>query len=80
MDDLDSERYDFWSALRFLNLVTNIEAAATLAALYRLGYTKGFNDAKLLEAFCEDYIPEPYHPMADTRPTAERLNWAKSSA
>lgn len=61
--------------MRLSNLAQNIEAAATLATLYRIGYTKGFNDAKLLEAFCEDYTPEPYHPMADTRPTAERLKW-----
>lgn len=53
----------------------NLEQAASLAAIYRLGYTKGFSDAELLKAFCGDYAPQPYFPTADNRPTAERLEW-----
>lgn len=56
-------------------LFNNLERAASLAAIYRLGYTKGFSDAELLKAFCEDYVPQPYFPTADNRPTAERLEW-----
>lgn len=56
-------------------LGANLEAAASMAALHRIGYTKGFQAGRLLAEFCEDYVPEPYFPMADTRPTAERLAW-----
>jgi len=58
-------------------LGANLETAASLAALYRLGYTKGFEAGSTLAAFCDpDDIPEPYFPMADSRPTAERLGWS----
>lgn len=50
-----------------------------MAAMHRIGYTKGFQAGRLLAEFCEDYVPEPYFPMADTRPTAERLGWPKNS-
>lgn len=59
----------------FSTLATNLETAASLAAIYRLGYTKGYSDSELLKAFCEDYAPESYFPSADNRPTAERLAW-----
>lgn len=58
-------------------LAHNLETAASLAALYRLGYERGFDHGKVLKEFCEEYIPEPYFPVADTRPTADRLNWAE---
>jgi hypothetical protein len=57
------------------NLGTCLEVAGALAAFGRAQYTKGFSDSELLKAFCEDYVPEPYFPMGDTRPTAERLGW-----
>jgi hypothetical protein len=59
----------------FDTLGTNLEVVACLAAYGRNCYTKGFSDSELLKAFCEDYVPEPYFPMGDTRPTAERLGW-----
>lgn len=56
-------------------LGANLEAAASMAAMHRIGYTKGFQAGQLLAEFCEDYIPEPYMPMGDSRPAAERLAW-----
>ena len=61
-----------------VTLGANLELAASLAAMHRIGYTKGFDHGKLLAEFFEDYIyiPEPYFPTGDTRPTAERLGWS----
>lgn len=72
-DDFDWDA--FWIKETIECLSKNMEAAATCAALYRLGYTKGFSDGTTLREFCEDYVPEPYYPSADSRPTAERLAW-----
>lgn len=72
----DAER---WAVtVRLETLGANLEAAASLAAMYRLGYNKGYSDCELLKAFCEEPPGEPYFPMADTRPTAERLGWLRS--
>lgn len=56
-------------------LGTNLESAASMAAMHRIGYTRGFEAGRTLAEFCEDYAPEPYFPMADSRPTAERIDW-----
>lgn len=56
-------------------LGANLESAAGYALMHRIGYTRGFEAGRLLAEFCEDYVPEPYMPMGDTRPTAERLGW-----
>lgn len=56
-------------------LSANFDNVAVVNALRQAAYAKGFTDGTLLREFCEDYVPEPYFPMADTRPTAERLGW-----
>ena len=64
---------------RLDTLGANLESAAFMAAMHRIGYTRGFEAGRLLVEFGEpDYVPEPYFPMADTRPTAERLGWAQT--
>lgn len=78
------KNYEYWrqhyeTLFVLKTLGTNLEAAATCAALYRLGYNKGFSDGTTLREFCEDYVPEPYFPSADSRPTAERLGWSSVS-
>lgn len=61
--------------------VNNIgEALNRVAEIHLFGlarYTKGFSDGTLLREFCEEYTPEPYFPIADSRPTADRLKWSK---
>lgn len=59
-------------------LSNNLEVAGMMAAFGQARYAKGFTDGTLLREFCEDYVPEPYFPMADTRPTAERLGWPRT--
>lgn len=63
--------------IRLETLGTNLELAGALAAYGRSSYAKGFTDCELLKAFCEDYVPEPYFPIADNRPTADRLKWPR---
>ncbi len=71
----DTDRaYWVW---RLNTLGANLEAAASMAAMHRIGYTRGFQAGQLLAEFCEDYVPEPYFPTADSRPAAERLGWSQ---
>src|SRR4030042_748312 len=65
----------FHAAHRLATLGANLESAASMAAMHRIGYTRGFEAGRTLAAFCEDYVVEPYLPLGDTRPTAERLGW-----
>lgn len=56
-------------------MVKNIEVAAALS-LVRIGaYSKGFDDATQMREFCEPGGGADYFPMADSRPTADRLGW-----
>lgn len=59
------------------NLWCNIEVVLAIEATKRVSYAKGFSDGTLLREFCDDYTPEAYFPMPDSRPTADRLGWAK---
>lgn len=58
------------------NLCKCIDVVAALTAVHTLAYQKGFDDATMLREFVNpDYVPHPYFPTGDTRPTAERLAW-----
>lgn len=63
-------------ALDMAHLGQNMDVVAGLATVHRLAYTKGFDDATMLREFCEPAIDGTYFPIADTRPTVERLEWA----
>ncbi len=57
----------------------NLERVGMVATFGQARYAKGFSDGTLLREFCEDYTPEAYFPMADSRPTAERLQWLNTT-
>lgn len=57
----------------------SFELLGALVGLKAASYAKGFSDGTLLREFCEDYTPEAYFPMPDSRPTADRLPWVRPS-
>lgn len=59
------------------NLARCLDVAAGLAAVHQLAYHKGFGDGRLCRDFCEPNVCESYSPLADSRPTADRLAWAR---
>ena len=60
-----------------VNLGQATDIVAGLAVVGRLKYTKGFDDATMMREFCEEPLDTTYWPLADSRPRADRLEWAK---
>lgn len=71
------DRWEIWARVNCLSKA--FEIVGIMHMLAKSQYSKGFSDGTLLREFCEEYTPEPYMPMGDTRPTADRLGWANSS-
>lgn len=77
-DDFDFEKWEH--QMRCDAAYKAFEVVGALVGLKHLSYAKGFSDGTLLREFCEDYTPEAYFPMADSRPTADRRAWTRVSA
>lgn len=72
----DIEDWDvWWTDERMKCIIEGFENLGNVVAFGASRYAKGFSDATLLREFCEDYTPEPYFPIADNRPKADRLKW-----